>query len=74
MRGPRSVTMHPIGCPSRSLKFAIDFLALRIEGFCPVIVAISATAASSILMFTSASPTPMFTTIFLSRGACMGFV
>ena len=28
MRSPRSVTMAPIGMPSRSLKFAIAFFAL----------------------------------------------
>ena len=27
MRRPRSVTRQPIGIPSRSLKFAIDFRA-----------------------------------------------
>ena len=32
MRAPRSVTLQPIGMPSRSLKPAIDFLALVISG------------------------------------------
>ena len=31
IRAPRSVTEQPISCPSRSPKFAIDFLALAID-------------------------------------------
>jgi hypothetical protein len=37
-----------------------------------VIVAISMAAVSSALTFASASPTPMFTTIFFRRGASIG--
>ena len=37
MRSRRSVTIAPIGWPSRSLKVAIDFLALVTTGFWPVI-------------------------------------
>ena len=37
MRSPRSVTMQPIGMPSRSLNAAIDFCALVITGFWPAI-------------------------------------
>ena len=39
MRSPRSVTMAPIDMPSRSLKAAMDFLALVTTGFCPAICA-----------------------------------
>ena len=38
MRSPRSVTLAPMALPSRSLKPAIDFLALVTSGFWPVIV------------------------------------
>ena len=37
MRSPRSVTLAPMALPSRSLKPAIDFLALVTSGFWPVI-------------------------------------
>ena len=33
--------MQPIGRPLRILKFAIDFFALVVKGFCPVIAASS---------------------------------
>ena len=49
MRSRRSVTLQPIGMPSRSLKPAIDFLARVITGFWPAISAISPTAASTFL-------------------------
>ena len=38
IRSPRSVTMAPIDLPSRSLKLAIDFLALVTTGLWPVIM------------------------------------
>ena len=41
MRSRRSVTLQPIGMPSRSLNWAIDFLALVITGFWPAICCIS---------------------------------
>jgi hypothetical protein len=37
MRSRRSVTLAPIGMPSRSLKVAIAFLARVTTGFWPVI-------------------------------------
>ena len=37
MRSPRRVTLAPMALPSRSLKPAIDFLALVMSGFWPVI-------------------------------------
>ena len=37
MRSRRSVTIAPIAWPSRSLKFAIAFLARVTTGFWPVI-------------------------------------
>ena len=58
--------------PSRSLKFATDFLARRMLGFWPAIVASCSWAASSIFESCLASPTPMFRVIFSRRGACMG--
>ncbi len=36
---PRRVTFAPMGMPSRSLKFATDFFALKQPGFWPVIAA-----------------------------------
>ena len=38
MRSPRRVTLAPMALPSRSLKPAIDFLALVTSGFWPVIM------------------------------------
>ena len=74
MRSPRSVTMQPIGMFSRSLKFAIAFLDLVTTGFWPVIAVSSATAESIILAFWIASPRPMLSTIFSSRGTWFTFV
>ena len=73
MRSPRSVTLAPIDMPSRSLKPAIDLRALVTRTFWPVMVWRSSTAASSTPASRTASPTPMFTTIFSRRGTCMGF-
>ncbi len=72
MRAPRSVTLQPIGRPSRTLKAAIAFLALQICGFWPVILVRSPTAASMTLRSATASPTPMFTVIFVIRGTSIG--
>jgi hypothetical protein len=66
--------LAPIGLPVRSRNCAIDRRARVTIGFWPVICARSPTAASSALAFVSASPRPMFTTIFVSRGTCIGFV
>ena len=74
MRLPRSVTMTPIGMPSRRRKFAIDFLARVMTGFWPVIVAMSAEAESSARAFSRASPRPMFSMIFCRRGTSIGFL
>jgi hypothetical protein len=41
-------------------------------GFWPVMSDRSPTAASSALALVSASPRPMLTTIFESRGTCIG--
>ena len=43
--------MQPIGMPSRSLKFEIDFFALPHRGFWPVMCASSLAAASSSFAF-----------------------
>ena len=74
MRVRRSVTLVPIGRPSRILKPAIAFLATVFTGFCPAISVSSATAASSFFWSPAASPTPMLMTIFSRRGTCIGFV
>src|SRR5213592_4975706 len=74
IRAPRSVTFAPMGTPSRSLKFAIDFFARVTIGFCPVIDWRSAVAKSSTLAFSRPSPTPMLITTFSTRGTCHGFV
>ena len=60
--------------PSRSLKVAIDFLALVTIGFWPVIMASSFAAACSFLLSCVALPTPMLTTIFSIRGTSMGLL
>ena len=74
MRSPRSVTMAPIGMPSRSLKLAIAFLAFVTTGFCPAIAVSSSTAESITFGFWMASPRPMLRTIFSRRGTAIGFV
>src|SRR5215212_303401 len=65
--------MTPMGLPVRTLKAAIDFLALVITGFWPTIWVRSFTAASSVLGFWIASPMPILTTTFSRRGTCMTF-
>src|SRR4026207_1013763 len=64
IRAPRRVTLQPMGEFSRSLKFAIDFLARVTTGFCPAMVWRSATAKSTTFAFSLPSPTPMLMTIF----------
>ena len=66
--------MAPIVLPVRRRNWAIERLALVTIGFWPVIDARSPTAASSAFAFVSASPSPMLTTIFESRGTCIGFL
>src|SRR6266852_3142725 len=72
IRAPRSVTFAPIGTPSRSLKFAIDFFAFVTTGRWPAIACRSAVAKSRILAFSRPSPTPMLMTTFSSRGTWYG--
>ena len=60
--------------PSRSLNAAIDLRARRTLGFWPAIVASCSVAASSILESCLASPTPMLSVTFSTRGACIGVV
>ncbi len=74
MRAPRSVTLQPIGSPSRTLKVAIDFFALQISGFWPVIFVRSPTAASMTFLSATASPTPMLSVILVIRGTSMGLL
>ena len=40
-------------------------------GFWPAILAMSATAFSSIFLLAAASPTPMFSVILVMRGTCI---
>jgi hypothetical protein len=56
------------------LKFAIAFFALVTTGFWPLIAAISETAESRIFAFWIASPRPMLSTIFSSRGTSNTFL
>ena len=71
MRAPRSVTFAPIGMPSRILNCATDLRALRICARWPAIVVSSSIALSSCFASFFASPTPMLSVIFVSRGTCM---
>ena len=73
MRSRRSVTLEPIGMPSRSLKVAIELRDLVTTGFWPVIAVRSATAPSTALRSLTASPTPMLMTILSSFGTSKGF-
>ena len=71
MRAPRSVTMTPIGMPSRNLKAEMDFFERRTAGFWPVIFARPPLAASMTFLSATASPTPMLIVILVMRGTCM---
>src|SRR5690606_29562834 len=71
MRSPRSVTLQPMAMPSRILNAATDFFARVTAGFWPLMRARSSMADSSAFGFCTASPTPMLSTIFSSRGTCM---
>ena len=71
IRAPRNVTRAPIGIPSRSLNAAIDFVARRICERWPAIVESSSMALSSAFASVFASPTPMFSVIFETRGTSM---
>jgi hypothetical protein len=53
------------------LKLAIDLRALRIWARCPAIVVSSSIALSSAFASVFASPTPMLSVIFWTRGTCM---
>ena len=59
----RKVALQPIILPSRSLKFAIDFLAFVIEGCCCVNSFVTSNGGRILLAFILASLTPIFTTI-----------
>ncbi len=72
MRTPRSVTMQPIGTPSRILKPAIAFFDLVTTGFWPAILDRSLTAWSITFLSETASETPMLSVILVIRGACNG--
>jgi len=68
MRLPRRVTLQPTLKPLRSRKLLIDWRALVITAFWPVIRAMSPAACSMALASSRALPTPMFMQIFTSRG------
>ena len=72
IRSPRRVTLAPIELPVRTRNWAIERLALVTIGFWPVMVVRSPSAASSALALVRASPRPMLTTIFESRGTWFG--
>jgi len=63
-----------MGVPAFNLKLAMAFLARRMDGFWPVMAAKSLAAASTSLTSWVPSPTPILTTIFSSRGACIGLL
>src|SRR6478735_5122267 len=71
MRSPRSVTLQPMGMPSRSLKPAIEFFARVITGRWPAMMASCSAASSSALALVLASPTPMFRVILVIRGTAV---
>src|SRR5215210_8012269 len=73
IRSPRSVTLAPTGMPSLILNPAMLLRAFLSCAFWPVILARSSIAPSRARLFCAASPTPMLTTIFSSRGIRMGF-
>src|SRR6266404_5981339 len=62
-----------MGMPLRILKFAMDFFARVMMGFCPVIWPNSTAAVSSNLAFWLASPRPMLTVTFCTLGTAMMF-
>ncbi len=74
IRSPRSVTLAPMFIPSRSLNAAMDFFALVMTGFWPLMVVSSSTAFSSAFEFWIASPTDMLMTTFSSFGTIIGFL
>src|SRR3712207_5356070 len=73
IRSLRKVTLAPTGIPSRILNPAMLLRARRSWGFWPVIFARSSIAPSKARLFTTASPTPMLTTIFSRPGILIGF-
>ena len=73
MRRPRKVALIPTGIPARSLKAATDLRAFTTIGCWPVIMRTSPTADSSARALSLASPMPMLTTIFATRGTCITF-
>jgi len=72
MRSPRKVTMQPMGMPLRILKFAIDFLARVIHRLLPGNFArVRLRRVSSSFTFALASPMPMLTVTFETRGTAI---
>ena len=73
MFAPRSVTLTPLGWPSRNLKFAMLLLAFVTTGCYPVIVAISFTTSRTHSLGISLR-IPELTTIFSRLGTTWGLV
>ena len=74
MRSRRSVTLQPMGQPSRILKPATDLRARVTTGRWPAISIMSLTACSMTFLSLTASPTPMLSVILLIFGTCMMFL
>ena len=75
MRSPRSVTIAPIGMALAQLEVRDRLVRAVTTGFWPVIARELLDGASrGSWGSASASPRPMLTTIFSSRGTCIGFL
>ena len=74
IRSPRSVTLAPIGRPSRILKVAIAFLARVTTAFWPAMAVRSFSACWIFLESEAASPAPIFSTTLLIFGTCIWLV
>src|SRR5690625_1719337 len=66
----RSVTLQPIGMPSRSLKLETDFFALVLTAFCPVISPIfSITVSRYLVSFTDSLAPSLIPILCILRAA-----
>ena len=72
MRAPRNVTVWPTVSPWRTLNVAMDFLAPRADGFCPVIFA-NRSGINPILFLSLIDPIPVLTTTLMTLGDCILF-
>ena len=74
MRLPRNVTLAPIACDFRNLKFEMLFLASVSTGRCPVIKASSALASSKACFTSDCEPTEVLITTFSTFGIWWTFL